>query len=59
MTTFKMTARSELKKYAKLNGYTAEAATTGSFIKHLSLKFAISEYELRLACRKNKIRIHV
>ena len=56
---FQMTARSDLKKYAKLNGYTAEAWSTTSFIKHLSMKFSISEFELRQAVYNNKIRIHI
>jgi hypothetical protein len=56
---FKMTAKSDLKKYAKLNGYSAEAWSTTSFIKHLSMRFKISEFELKQAIYKNKIRIHI
>ena len=56
---FQMTAKSDLKKYAKLNGYTAESWSTISFIKHLSKKFPFSEFELRQAVYKNKIRIYI
>jgi len=59
VNTFKMTARSDLKKYAKLNGYTVEAVSTGSFLKHISLRFKISEFVLKKAAASNKIRIYV
>lgn len=55
----KMTAESDLKKYAKLNGYSVQSYSRSSFIKHLSMKFKISEFELNNAVRKNKIRIYI
>lgn len=59
MDTYLMTAKSDLKKYAKLNGYQANARTKVSFIKHLSAKFNISEFELNRAVKLNKVRIHI
>jgi len=59
MDTYLMTAKSDLKKYAKLNGYQANARTKSSFIKHLSAKFNISEFELHRAVRNNKVRIYL
>lgn len=56
---YKMTAESSLKKYSKLHNYSANAYTKISFIKHLAAKFSISEYELKEAVRKNKVRIYV
>lgn len=55
----KYTAKSDLKKYTKLNGYSAEAYSAYSFKKHLSMKFKLSEFELNRAVRMNKIRIYV
>lgn len=52
-----MTAESSLKKYAKLNGYQAKAYSKASFIKHLSARFNISEFELNRAVKLNKVRI--
>jgi len=54
---WKMKVETDLKKYKELNGYTAEAYTTSSFIKHLVWKFGRSEYELRRAHRNNRVRI--
>ena len=54
-----MTARSDLKKYEKLDGYSAEATSVGSFKKHLCLKFNISEFEMKRAVSSNKIRIYL
>ena len=55
----KMMAKSSLKKYAKLNGYTAEAFSMASFKKHLCMRFEISEFEMNKAMAKNKILIFV
>jgi hypothetical protein len=55
----KMTTQSSLKKYSKLDGYSANASSVGGFKKHLSLKFKISEFELHKAINSNKIRIYV
>jgi hypothetical protein len=57
MDKWKMTAKSDLKKYAKLNGYSANATSIGSFKYHLCAKFSISQAELVKACAKNKIII--
>ncbi len=54
-----MTVESSLKKFAELNGYTAQAWSKSSFIKHLAYKFELSEFELNKAIRQNKIRIIV
>jgi hypothetical protein len=54
-----LTARSDLKKYAKLNEYTASSNGIASFKKHLSMRFNISEFEINKACAKNKIRIFI
>lgn len=54
-----MTAKSNLKKYAKLNGYSANSNSKSSFIKHLSAKFNIPEYMLRSAVNCNKVRIEI
>jgi len=59
MDTYLMTAKSNLKKYAKLNGYSANSHSKGSFIKHLSAKFNIPEYTLRSAVNCNKVRIEI
>lgn len=54
-----MKAKSNLKKYDKLNNYKAMAFSPSSFIKHMSAKFNITEAELRNAVKLNKIRIYV
>ena len=54
-----MIAYSDLKKYAKLNGYKANSTSVNCFKKHLSMRFNISEFEINKACAKNKIRIFV
>ncbi len=57
MTKWTMIAYSDLKKYTKLDGYSAHSASTAGFKKHLSMKFNISEFEMSRACARNKIRI--
>ena len=52
-------AQSDLKKYAKLNNYTAKAFSKYSFMSHLRLKFELSEFEIQQAVRLGKIRIYV
>lgn len=54
-----MRVESNLKKYAKLNGYTAMVTSRASFIKHLSMKFNFSEFELIKATRNNKLRFYI
>ena len=54
-----MRVESDLKKYKALDGYYAKSYTRSSLIKHLSLKFKISEFELHKAVNSNKIRIYV
>lgn len=53
-----MVVHSDLKKYKDLEGYMVMAQSVGSLIKHLSLKFKISEFELHKAVNSNKIRIY-
>jgi hypothetical protein len=57
MGKWKMTARSKLKKYAHLHRYSCYAYSTGSFLKHLAMKFKFSEFELNRAHQQNKITI--
>jgi len=57
MNKLTLIAYSDLKKYAKLNGYKATTNNVPSFKKHLSMKFNISEFEINRACAKNKIRL--
>jgi len=57
MDKWKMTAKSDLKKYAKLNNYSAIAESVASFRFHLCMRFKISMFELKKACAKNKIII--
>ncbi len=52
----RLTVYSELKKYEKMNGYSCNSYSPSAMIKHLSLKFKFSEYELHKAHTKNKIR---
>lgn len=58
MPILRMKAESDLKKYAKLNGYEADSYSTTGFMKHLALRFKISEYEIKTAVYHNKIRIY-
>lgn len=55
----KMTVKSDLKKYAKLNEYSANSYSKSSFIKHLSAKFNLSEFELNKAVNTGKLRIYI
>jgi hypothetical protein len=59
MATWRMIAKSTLKKYKKLNNYAAIAHSSYSFKRHLSIKFQISQFELDRAIRTNKIIIVV
>lgn len=59
MEKVKLVARSDLKKFAKLNGHSAMSYSAGSFLKYLSRKFGFSEYEIRVAHSRGKIRIEM
>lgn len=53
----KMIVHSALKKYKDIEGYIAMAHSVNSLVKHLSMKFKISEFELHKAIKSNKILI--
>lgn len=59
MEKMRLTAVSTLKKYSKLNGYSALSYSPTSFLKHLAIKFKFSEFEIRKAHRLGKIRLNL
>jgi hypothetical protein len=47
--------KTNLKKYAKMEGYVANTYSPYAMLKHLCFKFNISEYEIKKAHKSGKV----